>query len=213
MERLGYKMRRNLRYYRRRAQSEFGCRFLPDLTAEQRRQAVQALFDKGTYPTAAQRAWRLEAALLAVPGHFAMGLQDEHGEWLSYITGWRGAEGTYIDWQLNRDSHEGASISTVMRGYLLEHEAERQSPAIIFVGGTSPFWSRVCEPSICGGFAGDPQGSHGLCGPPINTPDPSGRPRCQAAGADDFGCALIRVAGRVQHPHCQTTRTWVVDRD
>lgn len=150
MERLGYKMRRNLGYYRRRAEKEFDCRFLVELTGEQRQQAVEALVDKGTYKTGARRALRLEAALQATPGHFAMGLQDAQGDWLSYITGWRGAEGTYIEWQLNRENCEGASISTVMRSYMLEHELERASPAIIFVGGTSPFWSRVCEPSVCG---------------------------------------------------------------
>ena len=79
-----------------------------------------------------------------------MGLQDAQGDWLSYITGWRGADGTYIEWQLNREHCEGASISTVMRSYMLEHELKRGSPAVIFVGGTSPFWSRVCEPSVCG---------------------------------------------------------------
>ena len=150
MERLGYKMRRNLRYYRRRAEGEFGCRFMPALTPEQRRQAVDALCGAGTYPTASGRARRLEAALLTTPGHFAMGLQDREGAWLSYVAGWRGAGGTYIDWQLNRDQLESASISTVMRSYLLDHEIARQSPAIIFVGGTTPFWSRVCEPGVCG---------------------------------------------------------------
>lgn len=150
MGRFGQKMRRNLRYYRRRAENELGCRLLPEMLPEQRRQAVEALFDKGRYPTGADRAWRLEAALQATPGHFAMGLQNAHGEWLSYITGWRGADGTHIEWQLNYDHHENASISTVMRSYLLEHELIRQSPAIIFVGETAPFWSRICEPSVCG---------------------------------------------------------------
>ncbi len=150
MGRLGQKMRRNLSYYRRRAESEFGCRFSPKVTPEQRQLAVGALFDKGGYPTGAQRARQLEAALQATPGHFAMGLQNAGGDWLSYITGWRGTDGTYIEWQLNCDHHANASISTVMRSYMLEHELKRQSPAIIFVGETAPFWSRICEPSVCG---------------------------------------------------------------
>ncbi len=161
MERLGYKMRRNLRYYRRKAESGLGCRFLPALTPEQRQQAVDALQGKGTYPVASERARRLEAALLATPGHFAMGLQDSEGAWLSYLAGWRGAGGTYVDWQLNRDQLESASISTVLRSYLLEHEIARQSPAIIFVGGTSPFWSRVCQPQICGDLLATRQGLAG----------------------------------------------------
>jgi len=150
MGRWSQRMRRNIRYYRRRAESEFGCRFLPEMTPEQRFQAVGALFDKGRYPTGARRAWRLEAALQKTPGHFAMGLQAASGDWLSYVTGWRGADATYIEWQINSDHHENASLSTVMRSYLLEHEVERQSPAVVFVGETASFWSRVCEPSVCG---------------------------------------------------------------
>ena len=161
MERLGYKMRRNLRYYRRKAEGELGCHFLPALTPGQRQQAVDALRGEGTYPVESERAQQLEAALLATPGHFAMGLQDSNGAWLSYVAGWRGVGGTYIDWQLNRDQFESASISTVMRSYLLEHEIAHRSPAIVFVGGTSPFWSRVCEPEVCGDLLATRQGLAG----------------------------------------------------
>ncbi len=184
MERLGYKMRRNLRYYRRRAENEFGCRFLPALDDGQRRQAVDALSGQGLYPTDPKRAHQLEAALLATPGHFAMGLQDSQGSWVSYVTGWRGPNGTYIDWQLNREDLESASISTVMRSYLIEHEAERQSPAIIFVGGTSPFWSRVCEPGVCGDLLATRKGLIGYL-------------------AREVACR-VRPAGRLARLHART---------
>jgi hypothetical protein len=162
MNRLGYKMRRNLRYYRRRAEQDYGCQFLPDLDHDQRRHAVDALFDKGIFHGDYRDSRRIQRALEATPGRFAMGLQDRSGTWLSYITGWRDADGTHIDWQRSRDDYKGASLSTVMRAYMLEHEIGIQSPAIIFVGGTSRFWSRVCEPSVYGdlfairkGFFGD----------------------------------------------------------
>jgi len=150
MGRFSQRMRRNLRYYRRRAESELGCRFRSEMAPDYRQQAVAALFDKGKYATTARRARRLEAVLEATPGHFAMGLQAANGDWLSYVTGWRGADGTYVEWQRNCDQYQNASISTVMRSYLLEHELGRKSPAIIFVGETAAFWSRVCEPSVCG---------------------------------------------------------------
>ena len=145
MERLGYKMRRNVRYYRRRAEKDLGCNFVPDMSPQQRQQAVLALFDKGTYPLDLRRAEATEAALLNLPGHFAMGLRNADGTWLSYVAGWRGVDGTHIDWQLNHDTFASASLSTVMRGYLLEHEAGCGSPKVAFVGLTSDFWSRVCE--------------------------------------------------------------------
>ena len=90
-----------------------------------------------------------------------MGLQDGAGQWLSYVAGWREPGGTCIDWQLNHDAYPDASLSTVMRGLLLEHEAMRGSQAIVFVGLTSEFWSRVCEPAVCGDLLGTRTGAVG----------------------------------------------------
>ncbi len=150
LERLGYKMRRNLRYYRRRAEAEFGCEFVPEMTREQRREAVAELLDKTAFPLGARRAWQIEANLQATPGACAVGLRHRDGGWLSYVAGWRSDEGIHVDWQLNRACHKQASLSTVMRAYLLQHEAARGTPAIVFVGLTSDFWSRACEADICG---------------------------------------------------------------
>ncbi len=149
LQRLSHKMRRNLRYYRRRAEAEFGCEFVPELTHEQRNEAVAALFDQAPFQIGARRAWQMEAALRVTPGGLAMGLRDRHGTWLSYIAGWRSADGLHVDWQLNLVCHKQASISTVMRAYMLEYEAARSTPAILFVGLTSDFWSRACEPDVC----------------------------------------------------------------
>lgn len=161
MERLGYKMRRNLRYYRRRAEEGLGVRFVPEMTAAQRRSAVDALHDRGPYRTGARWAAATEAALLETPGQFAMGLQDRTGAWVSYVAGWREPGGTCIDWQLNHDGYPNASLSTVMRAFLLEHEAARGSPALVFVGLTSEFWSRVCEPATCGDLVATRRGLAG----------------------------------------------------
>lgn len=150
MDRFGRKMRRNLRYYRRRAEDMLGCRFVPELTAGQRREAVAALNGRSAYRLGAWRAAETDAALLETPGQFAMGMLDGQGNWLSYLVGWREPDGTHVDWQLNHDGHKAASLGTVMRSYLVEHEAQRGSPAIVFVGLTSDFWSRVCEPAVCG---------------------------------------------------------------
>lgn len=150
MARLSYKMRRNIRYYRRRAETDCGLVFVPEMTLAQRKQAVAALHSQGTYPMATRHASRREAGLHDMPKAFAMGLQDRWGTWVSYVAGWRAPDGSYVDWQLNADQQEAASISTVMRAYLLEHEASRGSPAIVFAGMTAPFWGRACEPALCG---------------------------------------------------------------
>ena len=149
MERLSYKMRRNVRYYRRRAETQLGWIFVPAMTPAQRQHAVAALHGEAPYPTPARKAWLRESLMQDMPGGFAMGLHDPAGKWVSYLTGWRTSGGTYVDWQLNSESHESASVSTVMRAYLLEHEAARGSPSIVFVGLTAPFWGRACETAVC----------------------------------------------------------------
>ena len=150
---LSYKMRRNVRYYRKRADEELGLQLVSDMTTCQRRSAVMALHGGGPYPVDTKKAEKIDVALQKIPGCFAMGLQDRAGNWISYITGWRAAGATYVDWQLNSGGHANASISTVMRAYLLEHEVDIGSDAIIFVGLTNPFWARACEVQTCADLA------------------------------------------------------------
>lgn len=143
------KFRRNFRYYRRRAEAELGCRFVPCLTVEQSIAAVQSLHAYGLYSVPAQRAVRHEAALRKLSGSFAAGLLDAKGRWLSYVAGWREGDASLIEWQLNHGEQEGASLSTVMRSFFVEHEAEHGAKSIVFVGGTSSNWARACQPETC----------------------------------------------------------------
>ncbi len=149
LQRQSQKFRRNFRYYRRRAEDGLGCRFLPDLTAEQSIAAVRALHAHGVYPVPARRAWTHEVALRNTPGGFAMGLVDGNGQWLGYLAGWRQEDTAYVEWQLNHGDHEAASLSTVMRSFFVEHEAARGAQSVLFVGGTSGTWERACEPETC----------------------------------------------------------------
>lgn len=143
------KFRRNFHYYRRCAEVELGCRFLPNLTAAQSSEAVRALHGQGIYVVPGRRAIRHEAAVRNTAGSFAMGLIDKEGRWISYLAGWRQAESTFIEWQLNVVDHEATSLSTVMRSFLVDHEAKRGAQSLMFVGGTSGSWARACELETC----------------------------------------------------------------
>jgi len=143
------KFRRNFRYYRRRAEVELGCRFVPELTAAQSVAAVRALHGQGTHPVPTRRALMHEQALRSTPGAFAMGLLDQDGQWLSYLAGWRQGDTTSVEWQLNLVDPETTSFSTVMRSFFLEHEATNGVQSVQFVGGTARSWARACEPETC----------------------------------------------------------------
>lgn len=149
LSRIRPRSRRNYRYFRRRAERELGLVFVPSLQPDQAVQAVQDLHAVSMYPVPRPRAMRLEAAIRATPGSFAMGVRDPAAGWLSYVSGWRQPGATFVEWQLNHREHEAVSLSTVMRTCILEHEAARGVPEIVFVGGTSPALGRYCAPAHC----------------------------------------------------------------
>ncbi len=149
MSRLRTRSRRNYRYFRRRAESELGVVFVPSLTDAEAGQAVEELHGVSMFPVPRARAMRFQAAIQDTPGSFAMGVRDLSGQWLSYISGWRQADATFVEWQLNHNEFAAASLSTVMRTYFLEHEALAGVREIVFVGGTSAALARYCKPDRC----------------------------------------------------------------
>ena len=131
---MGKHTRRNLRYYRRRAEAEIGCEFVtePVITEEEFLVANQA----SAYPVSEELArWRF-ASLAGLPGRLWLGIKNNRDEWLSLIAG-RSHHGiTEIDWQVNRSGLPEYSLSTVMRSYLLEHEIAKGTHRLYFEGGT-----------------------------------------------------------------------------
>ena len=131
---LGKHTRRNLRYYRRRAEADLGCRFVPEV--ELGREEFLAILRACSYPVPARMAlWRYRA-LEGLPGRLFAGVRAANGDWLSLIAGRRHHGVTEIDWQVNRAGLPGYSLSTVMRAYLLEDEIARGTRELYFEGGT-----------------------------------------------------------------------------
>jgi len=161
LSRLRPRSRRNYRYFRRRAENELGLAFLPNLRPDDAMQAVAELHGIAMHPVPRARAHRLEAAIRDTPGYFAMGVRDAAGRWLSYLSGWRQPEGTFVEWQLNRHDMPAVSLSTVMRTYLLEHEAASGVMQVVFVGGTSAALGHYCAPDRCFDLLATPAGVQG----------------------------------------------------
>ncbi|HXE07972.1 MAG TPA: hypothetical protein VN612_08755 [Acidobacteriaceae bacterium] len=133
---LGARTRRNLRYYRRRAETELGAQFVPHVRMTDGE--FFAVNRASTHPFSdAFTIWR--HSLLENPRDgevlFA-GLRDKSGRWLSLIGGRRDGDITTIDWQMNSVGLERYSLSTAMRAFLLEHEIARGTTRLYFEGGT-----------------------------------------------------------------------------
>ena len=134
LARLGQKTRSHMRYYRRRAESQLGCRFEAAVTMG--REEYIALNRLCMFRVSDKVAeWRFESQkTLCDPVLF--GLRGESGEWLSIVGGRRYYDRTEVLWQMNRDGYPTHSLATVMRSYYLEHEIGRGKKRFYVEGGT-----------------------------------------------------------------------------
>jgi hypothetical protein len=150
LSRFGQHTRRNLRYYRRRAEKELQASFNPELTVKESDDALQQLSQRSFQPFPGSLAeWRkMDSLLRTQPGYFAMGLRA-NGEWISYLVGMRTPKFTYVLMQMNHNKFARYSLSTVLRSYFFEHEIERGQAEIKFVNGTCALFQRCCEPDSC----------------------------------------------------------------
>jgi hypothetical protein len=131
---LGKHTRRNLRYYRRRAENETGCEFVPQVKMSKREFMAINRASMNPVPDAMAN-WRFDEFAGSQEMMFA-GVRARDGRWLSLIGGRRHRQVTEIDWQVNLGGLSRLSLSTVMRSCLLEHEVGLGADTLMFNGGT-----------------------------------------------------------------------------
>jgi hypothetical protein len=150
LSRFGQHTRRNLRYYRRRSETELKASFHPALNAQESDEVLQQLSKASFQPFPVSLAeWRkMDGLMRTQPGYFAMGLRA-NGEWLSYLVGMRTGELTYVMIQMNHSGFARYSLSTVLRSYFFEYEIDLGQAEIKFVNGTCALFQRCCEPDSC----------------------------------------------------------------
>jgi GNAT acetyltransferase-like protein len=147
---IGPRTRRNLRYYRKRAEQEIKTTFEPQLTIAQSDQALHELSKRSFRPFAKSMSeWRrMDSLLRRRPGYFAVGLRS-NGEWISYLAGIRMGKLTYVILQINHNGFARYSLSTVLRSYVLEHESGLGQKELNFVNGVCALFQHCCEPDVC----------------------------------------------------------------
>lgn len=131
---IGQRTRSNLRYYRRRAERELGCTFLPHLEITP---GDLLLFNRSCmYAVADQVAvWRL-TTMSGLQEPILMAIRDREGRLLSVLGGRRVGKSSEILWQMNREGLPTYSLSLVMRSYFIEHEIARGAERFYVEGGT-----------------------------------------------------------------------------
>jgi hypothetical protein len=133
---LGKHTRRNLRYYRRKAEAELACAFAGNVKTTLSRAQLFELNGASTHPVAHEVLEQRYRAMKALSGVFCVGVKTPDGHWISLLGGRRHHGVSEIDWQMNRAGLEKYSVGTVIRAYLLEHEIEIGTEKLFFEGGT-----------------------------------------------------------------------------
>jgi hypothetical protein len=146
LQSVGYKTRRNFRYYRRQFEAA-GHTYIEKLSMDEMRHAARDLAPKCSIPSppiAIQRALNM---LTAVERPLAVGLKHRNGEWLSIAGGWYGSDRVTMQLQLNNDrDYWRASLSVVLRANLIEMLIRQSIPELVFWTGTAPPLSRYVSP-------------------------------------------------------------------
>lgn len=137
---LGSTTRHNFRYYRRRFEASGHC-LVERLSMDELRAATLALGPKSNYPDRPSQM-ETESALNLVAAArqpLAIGLRHRNGEWLSVIGGWYRARGGVLYFQQNSDrDFSSYSLSTVLRGYLIEMLIRQGLEELVVWAGTGP---------------------------------------------------------------------------
>jgi hypothetical protein len=133
---MGKHTRRNLRYYRRKAETELGCTFEGDVKSVLNKAQLIELNAASTHPVSEVVLERRYRTMKELDGLFCVGVKTPDNQWMGLLGGRRHHGVSEIDWQMNRGGLEKYSVGTVIRAYLIEHEIEIGTSRLFFEGGT-----------------------------------------------------------------------------
>jgi hypothetical protein len=138
LQSLGYKTRRNFRYYRRKFEAA-GHTYVENVSLLDVRHAAVELQKKSRlHKKRLEIDWDLKV-IEATDRPWAVGLRHRNGEWLSFAAGWHSAGRATMLFQLNNDREYGeASLSVVLRAHLIEALIENGTPELMFWSGCAP---------------------------------------------------------------------------
>jgi hypothetical protein len=136
LARMGKHTRRNMRYYRRKAEAELGCSFISDVRSMLSMAQLLELNYASTHPVPCPVLERRYQTTKSMDGFFSLGLRGPDGRWISLLGGRRHHGVTEVDWQMNRGGMAKHSVGTVMRSFLIEHEIAIGMQKLSFEGGT-----------------------------------------------------------------------------
>ena len=132
---MGRSTRVNMRYYRRKLESEHDIEFVAEPLQHIALDEIARFQRASRYPSAPREFLRRIEACQDRGGYIS-GLRVRGGPWLSFAGGWRQDRTSVLYMQINSPDWGKASLSMVMRSFLIEDEIRRGSDELLFFGGT-----------------------------------------------------------------------------
>src|SRR4029077_6264386 len=105
------------------------------------------LRDKSRIPTDTAGIARALKMIESADRPWVVGLRGRDADWMSVSAGWFSGGRAIMLLQLNNDrEYDDASLSVVLRAYLIETLIRKQVPELVFWCGTAPPLSRYAVP-------------------------------------------------------------------
>jgi hypothetical protein len=146
LEALGKKTRRNFRYYRRKFEAA-GHAYLEDLSDDAFDRAAIDLRTKCHLSSSVSEIRRAVRTVKSARAPWVAGLRHSNGDWLSVSAGWRTGDCATMFLQLNNDRQfADASLSVVLRAFLIESLIRNRISELVFWSGSAPPLSRYVQP-------------------------------------------------------------------
>ena len=143
---LGAQTRHNFRYYRRKFEAA-GHRYIEQVSPYDLEDILRRLQNKSRIPFSIAKMQTAARRVLSTSNPWAAALRHANGEYLSVTAGWFEQGRAILLLQQNNDLEFGnASLSVVLRGYLIETLIAQGVPELLFWAGTAPPLSRYAPP-------------------------------------------------------------------
>lgn len=146
LESLGKKTRRNFRYYRRKFEAG-GHVYAEHLSPDEFERAAIDLRTKCHLTSTVREITRAVRTVNSAGETWVAGLKHSNGDWLSVAAGWRTRSSATMFLQLNNDRQfADASLSVVLRAFLIETLIRDGMSELVFWSGSAPPLSRYVQP-------------------------------------------------------------------
>ena len=143
---LGTQTRRNFRYYRRRFEAA-GHGYVECVPPNELEEILCGLRTKSRIPFTIAKMKTAARTVLSTSSPWAAALRHANGEYLSVTAGWLdGGRATMLLQQNNDLEFSDASLSVVLRGYLIETLITQRVPELVFWSGSAAPLSRYAQP-------------------------------------------------------------------